>query len=119
MKISLQDIYSSYEGFSRLISLAAQTKECFFDDVELDFSHAGWVDANMCAPLGAILYKVGRDLNSVRLANVPSGVEKILSKNGFLCNYGWPRRKDTYGSTIEYKRFEPKDDRYFAEYIEK
>lgn len=36
-----------------------------------------------------------------------------------MCNYGWPRIRDTYSSTIEYKRFEPKDDRYFAEYIEK
>jgi len=119
MKISLQEIHSNYEGFSRLIQLASQTTGCFFDDIELDMSQAGWIDANMCAPLGAILYKVGRDINTIRLTNVPANVEAILSKNGFLCNYGWSRKKDNYGSTIEYKRFEPKDDRYFADYIEK
>ncbi len=119
MKIILQEIHSDYEGFSRLISLVAQTKACIFDDIEIDMSRATWVDANMCAPFGAVLYKVGRDLNTVRLVNIPSEVETILAKNSFLCNYGWTRREDTYGSTIEYKRFEPKDGRYFAEYIEK
>ncbi len=119
MKLLLQDIHSNYEGFAVLNDLAAQTRESVFDNIEIDMSQTTWMDANMCAPLGAILYKVGRELNSVRLTNVPHNVEAILAKNGFLCNYGWLKRGDTYGSTIEYKRFEPKDDRYFAEYIEK
>ena len=119
MKIHLPEIHSNYDGFSRLIQLAHQTDGSFLDDIEIDMSQAVWIDANMCAPLGAILYKVGRDINTIRLTNVPANVEAILSKNGFLCNYGWSRKKDFYGSTIEYKRFEPKDDRYFADYIEK
>jgi len=119
VKIFLQEIRSDYEGFSVLVSLAAETRECDFDDIEIDMSRATWIDANMCAPFGAILYKVGRGLNTVRLTNIPVDVETILSRNGFLCNYGWSRRTDTYGSTIEYKRFDPKDDRYFADYIEK
>lgn len=119
MKIILQDIYSNYEGFSSLTSIASQTKESVLEEIELDFSRTGWLDANMCAPLGAILYKLARGINTIRLLNLSSDVEKIISKNGFLCNYGWPRIRDTYSSTIEYKRFEPKDDRYFAEYIEK
>lgn len=119
MKISLHSIHSNYEGFSRLIDLAAATSACWLDDIEIDMSHVAWFDANMCAPLGAILYKMGCDINTVTLTNAPTSVETILSKNGFLCNYGRPRRLDTHGSTIEYKRFEPKDDRYFANYIEK
>lgn len=119
MKVSLHEIRSDYEGFFRLISLADQTSACWVDEIEIDLSRVTWFDANMCSPLGAILYKMGCDLNTVRLTNVPASVEAILSKNGFLCNYGWPRRRDTFGSTIEYKRFEPKDDRYFAEYVEK
>lgn len=119
MKISLQKIDSNYEGFSRLIQLATQTAGCFLADIKIDMSQVGWIDANMCAPLGAILYKSGRDINSIQLVNVQANVEAILSKNGFLCNYGWSKKKDIHSSTIEYKRFEPKDDRYFADYIEK
>lgn len=119
MKTSLHEIHSSYEGFSRLIQLATQTASCFLEDIEIDMGQVGWMDANMCAPLGAILYKVGRDINTIRLTNIPASVMTILSKNSFLCNYGWTRMEDIHGSTIEYKRFEPKDDRYFADYIEK
>ncbi len=119
MKIALQNIHCNHEGYSRLIDLAAQTASLFLDDIEIDMRNVAWIDANMCAPLGAILYRAAREINSVRLTNIPPTVEAVLCKNGFLCNYGWPRKMDTYGSTIEYKRFEPKDDRYFADYIEK
>jgi hypothetical protein len=119
MKIYLPEIRCDADGFSRLIQLATETRACWFDDIEVDMSHVSWFDANMCAPFGAILYKMGCDNNTITLTNAPTSVEAILSKNGFLCNYGRPRRSDTYGSTVEYKRFEPKDDRYFAEYVEK
>lgn len=79
---------------------------------------ANWFDANMCAPFGAVLYKTSRSLNTVNLVNLTSDVKSILSKNGFLMNYGVAKKRDTYGTTIEYKRFEPKDERYFAAYIE-
>lgn len=81
MKIILQDIYSNYEGFSSLTSIASQTKESVLEEIELDFSRTGWLDANMCAPLGAILYKLARGINTIRLLNLSSDVEKIISKN--------------------------------------
>ena len=80
-------------------------------------SGATWFDANMCAPFGALLYKTSHGLNTVKLVNLQPKVETILSKNGFLMNYGVARKKDTFGTTIEYKRFEAKDERYFATYI--
>jgi hypothetical protein len=72
----------------------------------------------MCASFGAILYKIGREPNTVTLSNIPRNIATILSKNGFLSHYGREKRQDTYGTTIEYKRFEPRDDRYFAAYVE-
>ncbi len=72
----------------------------------------------MCATFGAVLYKVGREPNTVTLSNLRSPIETILSKNGFLSHYGRAKKQDTYGTTIEYKRFEQRDDRYFAAYVE-
>lgn len=119
MKIQLQDINNNFQGYERLTALAADLESCIFEHVEIDLSQVGWLDANMCASLGAILYKAGRDLNTVTLAKPSSQVESILSKNGFLSNYGWPRRSDTFGTTIGYNRFEAKDDKYFASYLER
>ena len=105
-------------GFEALVRLHTKTKECFLDDVEIDMTATDWFDADMCAALGAILYRLGDGPNTIRLTNIPKQVAKILSKNGFLSNYGREKKQDRHGTTIEYKRFEPKDGRYFGSYIE-
>jgi hypothetical protein len=64
------------------------------------------------------LYRISSRLNTVELTNIPQSVETILSKNGFLSNYGRAKLPDTWGTTIPYQRFDVKDDRYFAGYIE-
>ncbi len=118
MRISLNNIRSDYDGFSSLIRLFAETSECEFEVIEIDMSKVFWFDANMCAPLGAILYSVSRNVNIVELVNFRKDVESILSKNGFLSAYGRKQRQDTYGTTIEYKKFDTYDGRYFGNYIE-
>lgn len=119
MKVALRRIRSGYEGFSSLIQLHTQIGEVAGQRIDIEMNQCDWIDANMCAPLGAILYKASRKLNRVALFNIAEPVEKILSKNGFLSHYGQEMITDTYGTTVEYKRFEPKDDRYFSDYIEK
>lgn len=89
-----------------------------FDDIEIDMRLTSWFDADMCAPFGAILYRLSDRMNTVKLVNIPTGVDRILAKNGFLSHYGGTRLPDTWGTTIPYRRFEARDDRYFASYIE-
>jgi hypothetical protein len=117
VKIDFQDIRSDFEGFSLLIRLAHQVENAMFEDIDIDMSRVRWIDANMCASLGAILYKTSRNLNTISFSNIQSKVEIILCKNGFLSNYGHTTKPDVYGTTIEYKRFEPNDGRYFGTYI--
>ena len=44
-------------GFMARAGLHAQTKDCFLDDVEIDMQATDWLDADMCAAFGAILYR--------------------------------------------------------------
>ncbi len=118
MKFALQRIRHEQSGFEALVRLHAQTKECRLTRVEIDMSATDWFDADMCAAFGAILYHLSSGLNTLELTNIPKSVEKILSKNGFLSNYGRAKLPDTWGTTIPYQRFDVKDDRYFARYIE-
>jgi len=118
MKISLPKICHDLKGFEALVSLWVKTKDCEFDDIQIDMKAVTWFDADMCAALGAILYRLGADLNTVKLENISPKVENILSKNAFLCHYGREKIPDTYGTTIPYQRFDAKDDRFFAGYIE-
>lgn len=118
MRVALPEIRHNQAGFEALVRLYAQTKDCLFDDIEIDTSAVSWFDADMCAAFGAILYRLSENLNTVRLTNIRSSIEAILSKNGFLSHYGREKIPDRWGTTIPYQRFDVKDDRYFAGYIE-
>jgi hypothetical protein len=115
VEVHLHDILSDFEGFSTLANLADQLKEIVFDQIVVNMSQVEWFDANMCAPFGSILYQAGW-ANSVSVCGLRPKVEDILSKNGFLLSYGGIPKLDSYGTTIGYRRFEPKDDRAFVEY---
>jgi len=115
---SLPAIHHDQAGFEALVRLHGQTKDCVLDDIAIDMSATTWFDADMCAALGAILYRLGEQANTVKLQNIHPQVENILSKNGFLSHYGRTRIPDHWGTTIPYHRFDVKDDRYFADYIE-
>lgn len=118
IRFSLPEIRHDQAGFEALIRLHAQTKDCWFDNIDIDMGAATWFDADMCAAFGAILYRLGENLSTVRLAGIRPGVENILSKNGFLSHYGREKIPDRWGTTIPYQHFDVKDDRYFADYIE-
>ena len=83
MKVSLPEIRHNQKGFEALLSLHKQAQDCWFDDVEIDMSQTSWFDADMCAVLGALLYRMSNQINDVSLIKLSAGVEKILSKNGF------------------------------------
>jgi len=118
VKFSLPTINHDQGGFAALVRFYAHTKAAFLDDIEVDFHAVSWFDADMCAALGAMLYSLSERVNTIRLTNIRLDVEKVLSKNGFLSNYGREKIPDTWGTTIPYQRFEVKDDRYFGGYIE-
>ena len=118
MKVDLREIHHNQEGFAALARLYAQTEHCFFDDVEIDMRSTSWFDADMCAPFGAVLYRLGDQLNTISLTHIRSDVERILSKNGFLSHYGRTKVPDYWGTTVSYQRFDVEDDRYFSGYIE-
>lgn len=116
-KVSLGEIRSTQQGFSSLAVLAANLGGCLFDTVEVDFSACTWFDANMSAPLGVVFAHAVDNLNTIKLVGLQPGVETILSKNSFLAGFGKPKREDTHGTTIPYRRFTATDDRYFAAYL--
>jgi len=118
LNVELPEIRHSLKGFEALVALYTETRDCSLDEIRIDMGQVGWFDADMCAAFGAILYRLGHNVNSINLINIPHDVETILSKNGFLSNYGRERIPDSWGTTIPYQRYDAKDNRYFAAYIE-
>ena len=119
MRYPLPEIRHDQESFAALTLLHAQTKDCFLEEIEIDLGGTKRFQADMCAALGAILYRLGRQLNTVRLVDATDEVAEILSKNGFLSHYGREKIPDSWGAAISYRRFDVRDDHYFSGYIER
>jgi len=119
LTVSLPTIHCNFPGFAQLINLEQETISFSYATLVVDLRSCHFIDANMCAPLGALLYRISRRLNSIQIVNLSPDIEAILSKNGFLSHYGGLKRLDQWGTTIQYNRFERKDDRYFGAYIER
>lgn len=118
MIVEMPDIRHDLLGFQALSCLCERANGCMFEDIEVKLNSTSWFDADMCAAFGAVLYFLSNNLNTVKLTGVRTDVERILSKNGLLSHYGRERLPDRWGTTIPYQRFDIKDDRYFADYIE-
>jgi len=118
MRLPLPAIHHNQAGFEALIHLHKKAKDCVFDNIDVDMSRTTWLDADMCAAFGAILYWLSEHMNMIKLTSIRPNVATILLKNGFLSNYGREEIPDRWGTTIPYQRFDVKDDRYFAGYIE-
>lgn len=117
MRDRLHGVRTDYQGFWELIDLYHRIEvECFTEDrsLELDVSGAR-IDANMCAPLGAVLAATG--MQEVRLTGMQPALQAILEKNGFLHSLGGAQRRDTYGTTIQYHHFDRTDTEAFKSYL--
>lgn len=118
MNYYLPTIRSQKEGFDRLAELAAETDELFNSRLEVDFTRCGFFDANMAAPLAALLSRIAANrFNRIEIVEVPSAIKKILCKNYFLVSYGYNVIEDINQTTLPYVRMQLSDEGLFAAYL--
>lgn len=115
----LPTIHSNQEGYEHLAELAQASSRLFADRLELNFSRVGFFDANMAAPLGAVLARVADDLNAVEIVDVPSSIERILRKNRFLTQYQYEPLDDSNRTTMPFRRLQLSDEGLFEEYVKR
>ena len=113
----LSTVRSNREGFECLGDLAKRTRSLFADKLELDMSRVEFFDANMAAPLGAVLARVADNLNTVEIVEVPGIVERILRKNQFLTYFRYKSLNDDNRTTMPFRRLRLSDEGVFEEYI--
>jgi len=112
VKASIADVQTGLDGFQWIVALESELLASIDRTCELSID--GWLDANMCAPLGAILRRhAARGKNIVLSGHMPD----IFRKNGFLSEFGIASTKDTHRTTIGYRRFSLKDKEAFQVYI--
>jgi len=116
----LPTIKSEKNGFAHLAELAAETDEVYNSVVELDFSRCGFFDANMAAPLAAVLTLLSVErFNRVEIVNIQTAIKNILCKNRFLVPYGYDPVLDANQTALPFIRLQLKDENSFADYLNK
>ncbi len=120
MKIAVPSkLMSQHSGFAFIAELYDQTKDLGFDNLVLDFKYTYWLEANLCAALGAILSRLQEEFVSVNFINVNPSVELILSKNHFLSNFGSEVLPDTHQTTIKFRKFKVSEEKAFKDYLDR
>lgn len=115
MTDELCNIHSSLPDYSKIAQLYNSHKGTSFGKVHIGLSK--WFNANMAAPLGAVLDLLADNLNDVVFDHIDDRIKIILQKNGFLSHFGFANQADSYDTTIQYKKMKPDDGRYFQEYV--
>ena len=115
----LPTVRSNFKGYERLGQLASSTRDLEFDELILDMSRVNFFDANMAAPLGAILARVADEFNSVEIVEVPSRVKEILQKNRFLTRYRYEPLHDVYRTVMPFRRLRLSDQGVFDDYVDR
>ena len=105
----LANVRSRRDGFEVLSSLAADTQNMEYESVEVSFAGVDWFDANMAAPLGAVLARLRDRYNTVSIVDLAWSQESILRRNGFLASYGYPAPVAWGGTVMPYMRFKTTD----------
>lgn len=118
MKFTIGTIRSDCSGFDAIADISVQTKDAWLDSVELDLSSCDFFEANMAAPLYAIIARLRGELNDVSIVNVPSGVSTILRKNRFLSVFNQPDLSDTNQTTLPFKVFKLSAGDQFNDYLD-
>lgn len=121
MVINLQNsIYTDYYGFQQLIDVFHKCKEEHDTTITLDFTELEWIDGNMCAYFGAMVYKLNKENN---LEFKVSGGETFreqfdfLFANGFLTDGDSEELVDSRKSTVPLKMFYTKQKDEYCQYI--
>lgn len=113
------NIKSDYDGYNYLCTLFGNLRMHKYSNLVFDFKKVRFLEANLCAFIGAIFEVLEANKNSISITNINSTrVLNILRKNEFLVNYGFTKAYDNYDTTLIYKKFNPNADKDFYSYIQ-
>jgi signal transduction histidine kinase len=118
MQEKIGDIRSDSTGFNALANLSSKAAELYFEKVELDIQYCTFFEANMAAPLYAVLTRYYVGMNEVSLTNIRSDIRTILQKNHFLCELGFCELHDSNQTTLPFKRFKLTSGEQFSDYLD-
>lgn len=112
------ELKTNYAGFQAIIRLFDKIDSLAGSDSTLHLGDYKWIDANMCAPLGAVMAKARERRLPITINAVP-GTKTVMRKNGFSQLFDESSMPDSYHTTIPYRHFSTNDKGFgdFKDYV--
>jgi len=111
-------INSNFEGYNAFLNLWEFGNDKMFESIIIDFQENIWFEANLSACLGAVISKFEESYNDVQFINMNYSLNNILSKNGFLLNFGGQTVLDLYNTTVSYKKYKVTEEKLIKSYLD-
>jgi anti-sigma regulatory factor (Ser/Thr protein kinase) len=111
------DINNDYNSYAYLVDFYHQNQNKSYGTIDISFKNVKWIAANTCSLIGALFQKLQNSFNTIKIWEMSEPLRDILSRNGFLAFLGYERIFDHKYTTIQYLKLNPKDSRFFSEYI--
>src|SRR5690606_5753258 len=116
-----QRVTSAVGGYELLLRFHNDLSSAQNQVIHISFKYVTWLEANLCAILGAIIEELEARGNSVTLIDCEKFQQKsdILSRNGFFKYYGVEISTTREHKTpISYKKFREKEAISYNQYIQ-
>lgn len=114
-------VTSAVAGYESLLRLHNDLSSAQNQVIQISFKHVIWLEANLCAILGAIIEGLESRANVITLVDCEKFQQKsdILSRNGFFKHYGVqiPITRE-HKTPISYRMFKEKEAIPYNRYIQ-
>lgn len=113
------NIYTDFSGFKQLLNFYDECKKYSNCKIKINLGNLNWLDGNLCAFLGALLYRLKKDNSLSFIMDTEQIIKKcdILFHNDFLPveqNHALYKKK----SCIPFRGLYPKQKDEFIDYLE-
>lgn len=112
-------LYTDYSGYKQITQLYHHCKDLYNTTVPLDFYDCEWIDANLCALLEAVIYKLNLEQNITFSTDFDFLTKKfdVFFRNGFAKDGNV--YEDIQKSTLPTQSFETLDSVGYCNYVDK
>jgi len=106
-----QKVTNNFQGNVFFTDLFWNTKQCYKDEVILNFEETKIIESNLFSVLGCIIASLERKRNKVRFVNIPDSISNLF-------NTKKEPKKDVWKTMIKCQHFSSSDEGELSKYLE-
>ncbi|MBN2595760.1 hypothetical protein [Labilibaculum sp.] len=109
-------VVNNFQGYVFFSEMHHQTKNCFEEQIVLNFANTKVIESNLFAILGSVIAGLERRKNKVRLVNMQEPIQNLFNSKKLI---NGSARKYLWKCFVKCQQFASVDEEALADYLEK